>query len=824
MNLSKIKIPENEAVRIANNQIFYFLKENYTFDLPSQPQSLLNEVGRALTIAHLIDVCKVLPATISLEDDLIIIEKPELILASWKIGTRKKFEFIAPNKLFSQAKIYANTPGKSCPTALIAYEIYCDDEIEIKGKWFYYPEIEKILETQQITLKEIIARDSIFAYEITPDIFKNPAPPRLLTEKDLLDIRNVNGFKNLLKKLPQKFKSYGVSEEKFFEMVIKLFLAKTFDELRSTGNKILDFQVKPGENKSEFYNRIKSLYETASIELLGEIPQNSEILKHEKKEEILLETISYFQRLRIRSLRFTSEDLAGDLFQDLLSLTVKKNGGLFFTHPNVCRFVCKALNIQEGGTIIDPSCGSGTFLIEASRLIAPGKAKNLFGIDIEPRVTALCKVNMAIQCDSTANIYTADALAPLENLPLPFAKEILKDLKSTPEVLANGADFVLSNPPFSVKIARENFKMKDFAKTNTSECLFIERWYQLLKPGGRLGVVLPISFFDGTEYLKARLLFLCYFKVIAIVGLPEHTFSPYAQQKTVLVFAQKRTHEESDNLLDKIEQINSEKVIFYEAKNVGYVRSLKRGNVITTHTNENDLNDEIVDVIRHAFEGNLVEHLKITVKSLGEVYQDGDFVLIPSLAKQERSNLERFTLWQDWDIVEIKKVLPIETESLLICETGDIVPNGVGIIMPQRLNNSSAVNRERIKRKILAGKFGTLEEGDIIIAPVRIYQRKIAVVTRTASSFLYSKDFIVLRRKKQDLNESFRLFLTLIHPLNVKLLENLSIIGKSGYPKIRSKKAILQTKFYKVNPPIKRIVKFAKLYEEIYKEILKNLT
>lgn len=45
-----------------------------------------------------------------------------------------------------------------------------------------------------------------------------------------------------------------------------------------------------------------------------------------------------------------------------------------------------------------------------------------------------------------------------------------------------------------------------------------------------------------------------------------------------------------------------------------------------------------------------------------------------------------------------------------------------------------------------AGKFGKLQAGDIIIAPVRTYQKKIAVVTPQAESFLYSKDFIVLRK------------------------------------------------------------------------------
>jgi C-terminal processing protease CtpA/Prc len=72
----------------------------------------------------------------------------------------------------------------------------------------------------------------------------------------------------------------------------------------------------------------------------------------------------------------------------------------------------------------------------------------------------------------------------------------------------------------------------------------------------------------------------------------------------------------------------------------------------------------------------------------------------------------------------------------------------------------SGVRIEYIHPETPAQKAG-LKEGDIIIAPVRVYQKKIAVITKTATEFLFSNDFIVLRREKPDLKESFSLFLSL---------------------------------------------------------------
>lgn len=83
-----------------------------------------------------------------------------------------------------------------------------------------------------------------------------------------------------------------------------------------------------------------------------------------------------------------------------------------------------------------------------------------------------------------------------------------------------------------------------FGDKKNSENLFIERYYQLLRENGRLGVVLPESVFDTTENKYIRLFIYKYFKVKAVVSLPQVAFEPFTSTKTSLLFAQKKTQKE----------------------------------------------------------------------------------------------------------------------------------------------------------------------------------------------------------------------------------------------------------------------------------------
>jgi type I restriction enzyme M protein len=123
-------------------------------------------------------------------------------------------------------------------------------------------------------------------------------------------------------------------------------------------------------------------------------------------------------------------------------------------------------------------------------------------------------------------------------------------------------DVVISNPPFSVSLDTETKStLADrfmYHDKRNSENLFIERWYQILKEGGRLGVVLPESVFDTAENIYIRLFIYKYFKIKAIISLPTLAFQPFTSTKTSLLFAQKKTRQEVEAYEEKWREYGNE--------------------------------------------------------------------------------------------------------------------------------------------------------------------------------------------------------------------------------------------------------------------------
>jgi type I restriction enzyme M protein len=85
---------------------------------------------------------------------------------------------------------------------------------------------------------------------------------------------------------------------------------------------------------------------------------------------------------------------------------------------------------------------------------------------------------------------------------------------------------------------------KKLGKVKT-EILFIERYLALLKPGGRLGIVLPEGIFNNPSLAYVREFCEDRARILAVVSLPQETFnSSGASVKASLLFLEKFTTEE----------------------------------------------------------------------------------------------------------------------------------------------------------------------------------------------------------------------------------------------------------------------------------------
>ncbi len=433
----------------------------------------------------------------------------------------------------------------------------------------------------------------------------------------------------------------GTNDSEIFYSLVNIILAKIQDEYEKEDGQEYDFQVYQYghnvESQHNIYDRINLLYKRALKQQLNVSEQqkidDDNVINRNKfplnKLVYTVQELENFSFLEGRS-SLDGKDILGDFFESITRDGFKQNKGQFFTPTPIVNFLLYALqldnlaidrlnNDRELPLMVDPSAGSGTYLVEAMKLITkeikykqrdkikssrqikqrfeelfmPDYAENkwareyLYGSEINFDLGTASKVNMILHGDGSTNIFVKDGLLPFRF----YVKETSPNYLETasPETLYNDKDVngkfdvAVSNPPFSVDLdtqtQREVKHAFIFGDKKNSENLFIERYYQLLKEGGRLGVVLPESVFDTTENKYIRLFLFKYFDIKAVVSLPQITFEPFTSTKTSLLFAQKKTKaqvEKWNELWDKYgkewsllnTRINDYKQYFVEDKSL----------------------------------------------------------------------------------------------------------------------------------------------------------------------------------------------------------------------------------------------------------------
>lgn len=412
----------------------------------------------------------------------------------------------------------------------------------------------------------------------------------------------------------------GTNDSEIFYSLVNIILAKIQDEYEKEDGQQYDFQIyQYGSNiegANKVYDRINSLYKRALKEQLNVSEQqkidDDNIINRNKfplnKLIYTVQALENFSFLEGRS-SLDGKDILGDFFESITRDGFKQNKGQFFTPTPIVNFLLYALqldqlaierlnNDRELPLIIDPSAGSGTYLVEAMKLITkeikykqfhkiktskdvkwrfealfkPDYQENkwareyLYGSEINFDLGTASKVNMILHGDGSTNIFVKDGLLPFrfyvkETSPNFLETASSDSLYNEKDVNAK-FDVAISNPPFSVDLDTQTQKeVKNafvFGDKRNSENLFIERYYQLLKEGGRLGVVLPESVFDTTENKYIRLFLFKYFNVKAIVSLPQVTFEPYTSTKTSLLFAQKKTKKQVEQWNEQWEKYGKE--------------------------------------------------------------------------------------------------------------------------------------------------------------------------------------------------------------------------------------------------------------------------
>lgn len=213
------------------------------------------------------------------------------------------------------------------------------------------------------------------------------------------------------------------------------------------------------------------------------------------------------------------------LFEGLVPRVSKGEKGQFFTPRHVVDFVVRALAPRRRELVVDPSCGSGAFLSHARARAAV----ETFGTDIDARAVRVARLAALAQGRDPEAVVRADGLSSSRG--------------SRPPRLA---DVVATNPPFAgrVDVSGRGFELSEILRAPERDALFLERSLALLRPNGRLGIVLPYNKAAGASFGELRRWLSRQARVFAVVSLPRETFLPHTSLRTVVLFAKKRAARE----------------------------------------------------------------------------------------------------------------------------------------------------------------------------------------------------------------------------------------------------------------------------------------
>jgi len=381
----------------------------------------------------------------------------------------------------------------------------------------------------------------------------------------------------------------GLQPQEAVDAMVKFLFAKWYDEQAT-----IDLVKKTGEKRAYVFSVTN---DTDPERLMVQVRATFEKAKQWERETLAVKfgedlgvrlafgeadvlqfkphtTREIAQRLQPWSLRRSTADVKGGVFEDFLGKTFRDDLGQYFTPTPVINLMVGILQPTADDSIGDPACGSARMLTHALEYVrqreyeaaaaANGdgidpeepterfvefRDNHLFGAEISRNVMHVARVNTLMNGAQYADLKVLDSLARLASI----TGGIAEGLPQRPGFYPGGLTMILTNPPFGSKVTSKRV-LEDFAarggvtrrngkvvRSIPQEVAFVNRCLEFLAPKGRLGIVLPDGVLANSSMQYVRDWILRRARLKAVVSLPQETFAPYgAGVKTSVVFLEKR--------------------------------------------------------------------------------------------------------------------------------------------------------------------------------------------------------------------------------------------------------------------------------------------
>lgn len=463
------------------------------------------------------------------------------------------------------------------------------------------------------------------------------------------------------------------------------------------------------------------------------------------------------------------EDLNGRMFEAFLAATMRGQAlGQYFTPRSIVKLITKIAHLHAGPDrverVLDACCGTGGFLIEAltdmrrqvwdnqsltrterAKLLDEVANQAIFGIDAgrDPMVARIARINMYLHGDGGSRVYMTDAL---RHPPQPSERdsvEIKNEIRELRNELQKGLQFdaALTNPPFSMDYTatvpeeREVLETYDLAsyggkkrQSLRSSVMFIERYWQLLKPGGRLITVIDDSVLSGKNYGDIRDFIRERFIIRGIISLHGDAFQRAgARAKTSVLYLTKRHAEEQ----------TQPAAFVYESRYIGLDDTVQRTRPSVAEQARKDALAEMEEIA-----------------SAFDAYTRGakGAWLVPP--ERLRGRLDAKSL-RPWSVSELEpKWKQVGIESDVLENLVDPVDERVNLDPERRYrflrisyDGRTEHGEETLGREVSYSHVSVTRVGDIIVSNISAVYKAICVVPEGMDGLLVSNEFTVMRLK-----------------------------------------------------------------------------
>lgn len=338
------------------------------------------------------------------------------------------------------------------------------------------------------------------------------------------------------------WRSEKLPPESALEEMQKLLLCKLEDE--RSPDEVPLFWMNPNEVEEMARENIQEAVVTRMNSLFDMVKKRHPQLYAESESfRLSPHTLSYcIVRLQNYSLSKASADVISAAYPQFISKSMYGYLSQYFTPKPLIDCIVELLDPSKEEKVLDPACGSGGFLISVMHYVWKNKVRleaphysdeitkysktKIFGIDVDPKMVSICKMNMLIQGDGHANMFLVD---------------FLSDLSHIDEIKPESFDIVVVDPPLASRIYDQNvlrnYKLGVDRKSQQIDVLFLEKCVDMIKPEGRMAVIVSERLLTSPSLDHVREFLLGKMLVRAIISFPAQA---YHGQKTSTLLMQKK--------------------------------------------------------------------------------------------------------------------------------------------------------------------------------------------------------------------------------------------------------------------------------------------